>query len=376
MKNTRDRGTIVWAVVAALCVALLTESGFAITVPPDAGDDRIEFVGGAWKLQTDLNETIEIVQDNLTLDGNGYTVIGTGVGDGVWANAKTGVTVKNMNVTGFVRGVHMRDAQGNTVSGNNLYSNNLYGVYFASSMSSDGNIVENNSVTSNGSHGIYLNTYCNDNIIRDNLVDSNGAWGLMISTSCNDNHLIRNVISNNSTGGVYLYQSGGATIYNNDFLNHATQFTAYATFSNIFSMDPPIGGNNYSDWTGADVNGDGLIDDNPRTFPGGIDAHPMLVPYSGRIPMLMEGILTFYDDNVASNKIKARGRNPELLLAQFRDILEDAQENILSEAYIAACSDLDDALDACDGERRDLILGVAVEELRQMILDLEAILGC
>ena len=52
----------------------------------------------------DGNRTIAIEDDGITLDGNGHKVIGIGSDDGVYTDMSN-VTVKNLDVSGFARGI-------------------------------------------------------------------------------------------------------------------------------------------------------------------------------------------------------------------------------------------------------------------------------
>ena len=366
-------------VLLMLFIGMLASQGFAITVPPDdPNDTRIQFVGGAWKLQEDLYEPIEIVESNLTLDGNEHTVTGPGNGTGITITDKTNVVVTDLTVTDFTIGIYASNS--NTpeylgqhhLVGNTVNDNSLYGI---SLMRSKGNTIEGNDVSFNDSEGIRLNAYCSENVIIDNTLDSNVVRGILLNNSCHYNVLSRNIITNNGSG-IYLYQSTGNEIYNNDFINNGTHVWGQYSYNNILSMDPPIGGNYWDDWSGNDNDGDGLIDDNPRTLSVGTDYYPMVAAYSDRMVMLINDAIDFFDEGVATNGIRARGKNPEIPLGQFRDMLEDALGDIMLEDYASACGNLEDALDACDGEKKDLITGPDVETLYDMIVVLTVALGC
>ena len=63
---------------------------------------------------TNLNEdhqgNIVIAADGVTLDCQGHEVTGTGSGTGVLLNGRTGVTVKNCHVSGFLDGFGLFNA--------------------------------------------------------------------------------------------------------------------------------------------------------------------------------------------------------------------------------------------------------------------------
>lgn len=60
-------------------------------------------------LTSNVNQDITIEDDRITLDGNGHTVTGAGSADGVYTDVSF-VTIKNLNVSNFARGVVYADA--------------------------------------------------------------------------------------------------------------------------------------------------------------------------------------------------------------------------------------------------------------------------
>jgi hypothetical protein len=78
-------------------------------------------------LTTDLNETIQIDDDGITLDGNGHTLTGSYTGGGVYFYKKTEITVKNLNIKNFGAGIYLRESNNNTISNINN-SDNSYGI--------------------------------------------------------------------------------------------------------------------------------------------------------------------------------------------------------------------------------------------------------
>lgn len=88
-------------------------------------------------LTTDITTSdsngIEIISDGITLDGAGHSVTGSGsFTSGGAFSVKTGVTIKNLTVSGFTYGIYVLASSNSTLTGNTL-TNNTYGVYIASS---------------------------------------------------------------------------------------------------------------------------------------------------------------------------------------------------------------------------------------------------
>ena len=155
-------------------------------IPTDTTIGVWDSVNRIYTLTTDVGETIQIDEDNLTLDGNGHTVNGYGTGQGIHLNGRTGVTVKNLQISNFSNGIFMSSCVGNVLS-DNVLSSNSYGVYIRSSDENEitgnvaednlygiylylanGNSIEGNVAGSNDNHGIYLQSFCNENIVADN----------------------------------------------------------------------------------------------------------------------------------------------------------------------------------------------------------------
>jgi len=77
---------------------------------------------------TDNNyDSIVVERDNIVIDGKGYTVEGTGSGTGISLSDRNNVTIKNMVVRAFERGIRLDDSSNNTISANNV-TYNEYGI--------------------------------------------------------------------------------------------------------------------------------------------------------------------------------------------------------------------------------------------------------
>jgi parallel beta-helix repeat protein len=158
-------------------------------------------------LTQDLNETIQIDSNGITLEGNGHKVTGRGAGDGdagywgVRAYRKNNLTIKNLRVSRFYRGVCLNACRDSTVA-DNVCSNNYVGVTVWGR--STNNTVAANTC-SNNRDGIWI-YYSNGNNIAGNHILDNQYCGIWIYYSC-DNRVVSNDVSNNKHDGIWLYCS-------------------------------------------------------------------------------------------------------------------------------------------------------------------------
>lgn len=85
---------------------------------------------------------IEIVDNNITVDGNGHLITDSGgYTSGGAFSARTGITIKNLRISQFNYGINILSSTGSTITGN-ILENNTYGIYAISSI--NGRIYNNN----------------------------------------------------------------------------------------------------------------------------------------------------------------------------------------------------------------------------------------
>lgn len=151
---------------------------------------------GNWDLTTktctltkDLNETIQIDDNNIILDGYGHTLTGTGYG--IYLYQKSNVVIKNFNVKNFFNGIRLTYYSKNNSLINNNLNSNQYGIF--NDWHSDNNNIINNNINFNKGTGIYI-YYSVGNTIENNIINSN-QWGVTLITS-NGNILKKNIILN------------------------------------------------------------------------------------------------------------------------------------------------------------------------------------
>ncbi len=169
-------------------------SGIQISGGNIRGTDLIQKVSdNTFILTGSIDQTIVIMDNNIVLDGNGHTLEGSGKGTGVFLQAKTGVTIKNLKIAGFEYGVRSTwyfygsdsNLHGNTIS-NCTFTGNTNGIYIGDF--SPGNKLTGNTLSGN-TYGICLSG-CANSYLRDNKMVNNDFNFFVssgtIATSVND----------------------------------------------------------------------------------------------------------------------------------------------------------------------------------------------
>jgi parallel beta-helix repeat protein len=312
---------IVGAFLGVLMVCLVS-SGFVVanftplpTLPPpvcicadgsvDPVSAPIQRDGNTYTLIGDVNNTIEIQRSNVVLDGDGFKVTKPDVDTsglmmpigwlpGVNINGTNNITVTNLGFEGFITGVRVENASEitlckNTIRGTstgiavfsssnvNIINNSIWGfdtgIHF---LPSDPNASISDHIKVQGNQIVGSATEVPDAQIQPNQY---GVWG-----GFTQSQLIANNFS--SIEGIALYYSGinsiiagnnfernyrgisfysqiasNNTFYGNSFVHNGENAKiAFIRNSPVNFWDNGTVGNYWSNYTGTDINGDGLGD--------------------------------------------------------------------------------------------------------------------
>jgi len=155
-------------------------------------------------------------------------------------------------------GVYAYQSPGNLFFENEIQGNDEYGVWL--DFSSNGTLSSNN-ITGNDQIGVYVR-FSSNSTISDNSI-SNGGSGISFSGSLNS-FIMGNLLANNDIGIAFTFDSANNQVYHNNFVNNTQQVTS----TSAVTWENGLEGNFWSDYSGSDLNRDG-IGDSPYTIDAG-----------------------------------------------------------------------------------------------------------
>jgi len=189
-------------------------------------------------LTANITDSIVVKRSNIIIDGNGYTVQGSGSGNGFYWNGINNVTIKNTNIKNFAYGVSIYSSNNSTVSGNTITDNTNCGVDLrgynnitvsgntitnntnsgVSIVSSDNITVSGNTIRNSTYYGVHLLS-SNNGTVSGNTITNNTQYGISLSSS-NNSVVSGNTIRNSPNYGVSLLSSNNGTVSGNTITNN------------------------------------------------------------------------------------------------------------------------------------------------------------
>jgi parallel beta-helix repeat protein len=182
-----------------------------------------------------------------------------------------------------------------TSSSNVLEGNRIDSSYYGITLSSSDNDVIADNIVSNNTDGLTF-YFSRGDAVSGNVVVNNSV-GVNLYPYSNNNRFSGNTIYN-STNGLDLHTSVRDNVfYHNNFFNNSLQlWSESANSTNVWSIDGE--GNYWSDYSGQDLNSDGIGDSPYNTDIKGGDAYPLMGLFHNLDVVLKSQT---YDVNLISN---------------------------------------------------------------------------
>jgi parallel beta-helix repeat protein len=253
------------------------------------GTDKIQRNGDTYTFTGNISVGIQVQRSNIVVDGVGYTLRGDGEihgptdirGMGLEIVGCKNVTIRNLNIKEFTRGIRFTNSFDCNIYQNSL-TNNSIGIemgYVDESFSNNNNVSGN--VIRINDTGIRL-IYGSSNTISGNIITLNNEGVSVWSTS--GNYILWNNITDNNRG-IYFEVSGINFIHHNNFVNNTNDWWDYGytpwPFQLPFSVniwDDGKEGNYWGTYNGKDNNSDGIGDTPHVLYENNTDNFPLMQP--------------------------------------------------------------------------------------------------
>ncbi len=132
---------------------------------------------------TASGDCLRVNSDNVTLDGHGYIVLGSGSGRGIFILNRTNITIQNLSTIGFMHGLSLNSSNNSMLTDINSSNNDCADVYCSSS-------------------GMLLSNSNNNTLVNLNIFNSNCSGNYCSSSGILFNNSNFNIVSNSTIGSI------------------------------------------------------------------------------------------------------------------------------------------------------------------------------
>ncbi len=246
--------------------------------------------------------------DYIVIDGNGYTLQGSGSGRGITLTGRSNIIIKNVKITGWFRGINLdtlmevpsRYSKSNRITENTITANTMgillneasnnsiigntitnikgegIGIDYSHDNTISGNTISNTSVSihcdwESNNNTITGNTVTDNmnginiarssyNQISDNTITNTYGAGIGLSQGSSNNYIHGNTLTNNAEhakiGGegaaLWFGDSSNNVIYHNNIIDNGKQADDTNAADNDWYHPELLEGNYWSDYPGVD----------------------------------------------------------------------------------------------------------------------------
>ncbi|MGD8506143.1 MAG: right-handed parallel beta-helix repeat-containing protein [Candidatus Bathyarchaeota archaeon] len=217
--------------------------------PPTA---PIQRDGSVYSFTDNIYDSIIVERGNIIVDGVGYTLQGSGSGNGItlW-QFLSNMSIRNMSIKSFNNAIYIFHASSNKISGN-IITENLNGIYLTDFASY--NVITENNITANN-RGIYFYVAGSGNVISQNNITGNGD-GIELADFCSNSRITRNNIIGNTYGIELALNVGGCILDKNNVTGNTNTGVHVGLWCDYNIVDGNIiTASNYGIWVTSSTSG-------------------------------------------------------------------------------------------------------------------------
>jgi len=237
-------------------------------------------------LNADSGRAFDVLANDVHIEG--FTVRGA---NGILIRNSSNSTVCHNKVKRIANGIILSNSSSCMIANNVVEGEGYMSAGIVLESGSTRNVVRDNWISGDSSTGVKLGPYADSNLIQNNSISRND-FGIQFSFST-DNIIVGNMLLENNNS-ISMDNSNHNVIYHNNFIANTTQSTG-ASSSNYWNSSYPLGGNYWSDYSGKDMDLDGLGDVPYAANADNVDYYPLM----GRFTDFNSSV--GYDVDIVSN---------------------------------------------------------------------------